>query len=700
VDNYDTANTGPTAIGYFIGVDNATFNTLMIRRVTNPSSLGPAPTISANISVATPLPTRFPVLVPHLGNTGGTGGRLDSLDDRLYAAHLRNGRLWTAHNIGVPNTGIAGASNNRNAARWYELQNVSATPSVLQSGTLFDNNAVNNAAQRNYFIPSITVSGQGHAALGVTIAGTSERINAFTTGRLVGDTLGTLRDGPGGAALPGYTASATAYNPPGDPGGPSRRWGDYSFTSLDPKDDMTMWTIQEYCNGTNTYGVRAVKLIAPPPPPTNTANPAAINLNNPSRNIVVTGTAPAGQGFYDPGANPPAPHTPFTHISSAGAGIIVNSTTYNTPTQVTLNVSTVGSTPGSKTVTITNPDGQTTTVQILVGPTAAPVTIAGHVQASDGSPLAGVTMQLDGSQSATAVSDSNGDYRFFNVQPDGFYSFTPALANYRFSPSSRSFSVLGNMTTSVFIGERDASIRQNAIDSNEYFVRQQYVDFLGREPDEGGFGFWSNEIAQCNDDASCTQKRRVNVSAAFFMSIEFQTTGGLVDGLYRASFDRAPQYAEFMPDAALVARNVIVGRDGWEQQLSTNRQAFLDAFVQRPAFQSAYGALNNNQYVETLLTNTRIIWSQAERDALVDGLASGTLTRAAVLGQVAGDQRFVQAKSNKTFVMMEYFGYLRRDPDADGYAYWLNKLNQFNGNFEQAEMVKAFIVSSEYRQRF
>ncbi len=375
VDNYNPNNTGATAEGYFIGVDNATFNTLMLRRVTNPGSLGPAPTISANISIAAPLTTRFPVLVPHLGNTGGTGGRLDGLDDRLFSAHIRNGRLWTAHNIGVNNTGVAGATNNRNAARWYELQNVISpgTPSVLQSGTLFDNNGTNDANQRNYWIPSIMVSGQGHAALGCSIAGTNERINAFTTGRLVGDTLGTLRDGPGGTAFPGYTASSTAYNPPGDPGGPSRRWGDYSYTSLDPKDDMTMWTVQEYCNGTNTYAAQAVKLIAPPPPPTNTASPAAIPLNNPSVNVVVTGLAPAGQGYYDPGANPPAPHTPFNHLSASGAGIIVNSITFNTSTQVSMNLSTVGSTPGAKTITITNPDGQTTTVQVLVGPTAAKV---------------------------------------------------------------------------------------------------------------------------------------------------------------------------------------------------------------------------------------------------------------------------------------------------------------------------------------
>jgi hypothetical protein len=372
VDNPDPTNTGPTALGYFIGVDNATFNTLMIRRVTNPGSLGPSPTISANISVATPLTTRFPVKVPHLGNTGGTNGRLDALDDRLYAATIRNGRLWTAHNIGVNNTGVAGATNNRNAARWYELQNLSATPSVVQSGTLFDNNATNDANQRNYWIPSIMVSGQGHVAMGASIAGTNERINAFTTGRLAGDTLGTMRDGPGGVAFPGYTASATAYNPPSDPGGTGgRRWGDYSFTSLDPKDDMTMWTIQEYCNGTNTYGVQVVKLIAPPPASiANGPNAGLYNVQGglASTNVTITGTSVSGSGFYDPGANLPAPALPFNHITAtvSGSNITVNSVTYNSPTSITLNLNTVGATltdsnlsPETvRDLTITNPDGQ------------------------------------------------------------------------------------------------------------------------------------------------------------------------------------------------------------------------------------------------------------------------------------------------------------------------------------------------------
>jgi hypothetical protein len=399
VDNYDPNNTGATAEGYFIGSDKSVFNRLTLRRVTNPGSLGPAPTISANINIATPLTTRFPVLVPHLGNTGGSGGRLDALDDRLYAAHLRNGRLWTAHSIGVNNSGVAGATNNRNAARWYELQNIitPGTPGVVQSGTLFDNNPTNDANQRSYWMPSIMVSGQGHAALGCTIAGTNERINAFTTGRLAGDTLGLLRDGPGGAALPGYTASSTAYNPPADPGGPSRRWGECSFTSLDPLDDMTMWTIQEYCNGTNTYGVRVAELRAPAPVIPDTANPPNVASGQSSVNVIITGASTGGTGFYDPGPDLAPPALAFHHIAAAiTGGVLVNSVTYNSPTQITLNIDTTGAAQAAQTVSVTNPDGQST----MSGPIlniVSPLTLNSAVsRKSHGGPVFDINLPLTG----------------------------------------------------------------------------------------------------------------------------------------------------------------------------------------------------------------------------------------------------------------------------------------------------------------
>jgi hypothetical protein len=231
-------------------------------------------------------------------------------------------------------------------------------------------------------------------------------------------------------------------------------------------------------------------------------------------------------------------------------------------------------------------------------------------------------------------------------------------------------------------------------------VRQHYLDFLGREPDESGFNFWSDQILGCGTDAGCNERRTINVSAAYFLSIEFQQTGGLVDGLYRSSYGRRPMFTEFMPDTALIARNVIVGQANWAQVLEENKRAFADAWVQRPEFQTAYGGLASAAYVDALISHTGVSFSQSERDALVNGLNSGASTRAEVLREVAENDQFVAAKRNEAFVMMQYFGYLRRDPDAAGYAFWLNKLNQFNGNFEQAEMVKAFIASGEYRDRF
>ena len=110
--------------------------------------------------------------------------------------------------------------------------------------------------------------------------------------------------------------------------------------------------------------------------------------------------------------------------------------------------------------------------------------------------------------------------------------------------------------------------------------------------------------------------------------------------------------------------------------------------------------LTNDSYVDSLIAHIGVSFTPNERDALVNGLTLGTLSRAEVLQRIAEDERFVSTKRNESFVMMQYFGYLRRDPDASGFQFWLNKLNQFGGNFEQAEMVKAFIVSGEYRNRF
>jgi endonuclease G len=345
-------------------------------------------------------------------------------------------------------------------------------------------------------------------------------------------------------------------------------------------------------------------------------------------------------------------------------------------------------------------DSNTSTVSITVtGPTAAPATISGRITTADGAPLGGVTMNLGGARSARAITDSQGNYSFRNIDTDNFYTVTPSLMNYHFGPESQSFSLLANKTDAMFTASRDAVFSGNAIDTADYFVRQHYLDFLGREPDESGFNFWSDQITSCAGDAGCIERRTISVSAAYFLSIEFQQTGGLVDGLYRASYARAPRYAEFMPDTAVVAQGVVVGPTDWAERLAANKQAFVDAWVQRAEFRAAYEGLSNSAFVDQLIANAGGGFN-GDRAALVSGLNHNTMTRAAVLSQVVENEGFVRSKSNQMFVMMEYFGYLRRDPDESGYAFWLKKLNQFDGNFEQAEMVKAFIRSGEYRDRF
>jgi hypothetical protein len=309
-------------------------------------------------------------------------------------------------------------------------------------------------------------------------------------------------------------------------------------------------------------------------------------------------------------------------------------------------------------------------------------------------------MYLSGGATRTTITDSNGNYRFERVDTDNLYSVTPSLMNYHFNPESQSFSLLGNKTDAVFTATRDAVGGGNVIDAPDYFVRQHYLDFLGREPDEDGFNFWRGQILSCGSDVGCRERRTINVSAAYFLSIEFTETGRMVDSLYRASYGRRPSFAEFMPDRAQIAQGVQVGGTDWSGLLDANKQAFVAAWVQRPAFQAAYGGLGNEAYVDALVSHTGVSFSSSEREALVSGLNSGTLTRATALRQIAEDGRFMVAKRNEAFVMMQYFGYLRREPDEAGYRFWLNKLNQFGGNFEQAEMVKAFIVSGEYRARF
>lgn len=260
----------------------------------------------------------------------------------------------------------------------------------------------------------------------------------------------------------------------------------------------------------------------------------------------------------------------------------------------------------------------------------------------------------------------------------------------------------------------------NPIECTDYFVRQHYRDFLHREPDADGLAFWTNEIALCGADESCIDAKRINVSAAFFLSIEFQHTGYLVYRMYKASYGNLPGtpvpigLSEFLPDTQEIGNGVIVNQTGWEQVLENNKQVFMSDFVQRPHFAAAYPtSITPAQFVDTLFLNAGVAPSVTDRSAAINEFGStatteDTAARARALRRIAENSTLAQQEFNKAFVLMQYLGYLRRNPndapepglDFQGYNFWLTKLNQFNGNFVQAEMVKAFLVSTEYRQRF
>ena len=232
----------------------------------------------------------------------------------------------------------------------------------------------------------------------------------------------------------------------------------------------------------------------------------------------------------------------------------------------------------------------------------------------------------------------------------------------------------------------------------------------------------------CGNDQQCIEVRRITVSASFFLSIEFQDTGYFVERIYKSAYGDADgtstlggshplkvpivRLNEFLPDTQEIGRGVIVLQPGWEQVLENNKNAFATAFVQRPRFVSAFPTtMTAAEFVDQLFQNAGVTPSASDRNAAINEFSSATNTgdvgaRGRALRRVAENGIFKLLEFNRAFVLMQYFGYLRRNPndpqdsDYTGYDFWLTKLNQFNGNYINAEMVKGFLTSIEYRQRF
>lgn len=418
--------------------------------------------------------------------------------------------------------------------------------------------------------------------------------------------------------------------------------------------------------------------------------------------------------------------------SSVSGGTISNTATVSSPVS--------DPNPANNSVTIT------TTVSTTPTPTPNPTPAVLQFSAPSYSVVEDCTrVSVTVTRSGPVTDATTVDYSTANATASERSDYTTALGTMRFAAgeTSKSFDLLinedsyveGTETATIILSNPAGGIlgnpsmatleivddasepATNPINEAQNFACQNYHDFLNRQPDAAGLAFWTGQITECGTDAQCIELRRINVSAAFFLSIEFQETGYLVYRFHQTAFGTGPllRIRDVLADTQEIGRGVVVGAPGWELQLEANKQAYVNSFAARAQFVAQYPtSITAAQFVDALNANTLDpqnpgtggSLSQSERDQLVADLNSNAKTRAQVVRAVAEDADFNAREFNRAFVYMQYVGYLRRNPDEppdnnlDGYNFWLGKLNQFNGNFVQAEMVKAFMVSSEYRGRF
>lgn len=316
-------------------------------------------------------------------------------------------------------------------------------------------------------------------------------------------------------------------------------------------------------------------------------------------------------------------------------------------------------------------------------------------------------------------------------------------------PTLRIVTETPNLPSELFYGDikvkplrlRPGTNTAITIDDADFFAAQHYIDFLRRFPDAPGWAHWTGEITMCNTAAGrlpgesqekCIDRKRTNTSGAFFVSPEYQNIGGFVIRVYWGTLGKKesaqcpgvpqnlpascrPLYNEYLVDVSEVNKGIVVNDQLAPDVINANKRAFVVKFMTRPDFQAAYpSSMSGTQFVDKIAQTTGVPLSSADRSALITEantlsnranvvfkMVEGTKTIAngELVFETTYGEQFFKKEFDPAFVFMEYIGYLRRNPDQDGFNHWLGKLRQF-GNFVDAEMVRAFIVSPEYRSRF
>ena len=436
--------------------------------------------------------------------------------------------------------------------------------------------------------------------------------------------------------------------------------------------------------------------------------------------------------------------TDASGIGLAGVAILINDETSFAPKtgssgilNLSIGIAATGSNPPIKLTPqkpgyVFNPDSLTfnpqngnQSAQFVGSPSGLPVTYLQFsldrftVNEGDGSATITVTRTGDTSTavgvsyftSDAGVATQKSDY----VMATGTLTFAPGETSKTFDVliidnawvqgSHTLFLQLTNPTGGSFLGDQyltfltildndTGPVTTNPLDTPQFFVRQQYYDFLNRLPDQQGLDYWTSRIAQCASDANCLNNQRAVVSAAFFVEQEFQQTGSVVYRLNKAALGVTPSYSHFMQD-----RNRLIGGPNLQQSTLN----FATAFAQAGAFTQLYpGSLSAAEFVNKLFDTAGLFPFTAERQQEIQALTDGSKTRAHVLLHVIEIPELKQREYNPAFVLMQYYGYLRRDADSSGYQFWLNILNTRLPNDPSGyrAMVCAFITSAEYQDRF
>lgn len=339
VDNFDSDATE----GYIIGMDGR-HDRLMLRRI---KDLGGVPSISENIAISI-LPATFPLNVPQKGSIGSNKFFLQGFDTRLTTTHVRDKLIYTAFNVSVNNKGVGDLSSaTRDGCRWYEIDLKDPDhPAIVQTGTLFQPSRKNDFEERYYWMPGMMTNGLHTIVISCSTAGNQDFANAAFAMRFSDDPSGTLR------APRNYTNSNVIYQL-GLPPFKDLRWGEYSYTSVDPLDNMTFWAIAEFALAPTSWGLQVVRIPAPPPAEIVAVSPSTLTEHQAGVNLSIMGERVNGSAFYDPGESFP------NRLRVLIEDVEVTSVKWISPSRIDLVVNTGASAPNPlKAIKITNPDSQ------------------------------------------------------------------------------------------------------------------------------------------------------------------------------------------------------------------------------------------------------------------------------------------------------------------------------------------------------